>query len=281
MTTMRARVGALLIALVAVFGAVGTVADAPAGAQTSSRAVVIVDLGSLGGGVRTSVIQFSGSVSGLEALRLAGADPQTVSYGPLGDAVCKLYNAGDEVTRCPGGWTYFRAVGGAGGWSQSSLGASNTTVHDGDVEGWRYGGGAPPFQSFCSVAGCAPAPAPTTAAPAVVPAGGGTGSVGSGSSTPPASGAGSPTAATGDTASGPAPPTTVAPGATATTGTGTGSGGVQQREGQQRVARAVRPTSAVASTPGGGSPWGVIVAVVLVVALVGGGVVLRRRRAGT
>ena len=112
--------------------------------------------------MHTSVIEFSGSVSGLEALQLAGASPETHHYGALGQAVCKLYGAGDAAVpdQCPGGWQYFRAVGGAGGWTQSGLGASNTVVHDGDVEGWRYGGGAPPFQSFCAVAGCAPPPAP-------------------------------------------------------------------------------------------------------------------------
>ena len=278
---MRTRLTALVVALSALFVATGAVATGTASAQTSARAVVVVDLGSLGGGVHTSVIEFSGSVSGLEALRLAGASPSTITYGPLGQAVCQLFGAGDQPVpgQCPGGWVYFRAAGGAGGWSQSSLGASNTAVHDGDVEGWRYGGGAPPFQSFCSVAGCAPTPAPETAAPAVAPAGGGAGSTGSVANAPATSGDGSAPTASGDTGQAPATPAPAASESTraakGATDARAGSGGVQQR-----VTRAVRP-AATDSPGGGGSPLGVVVAVVVTAALVGGGVLLRRRRAGT
>ncbi len=270
---------AVAVALVALLAATGAVAPGAASAQTTSRAVVVVDLGTLGGGVHTSVIEFSGTVSGLEALQLAGASPSTITYGPMGQAVCQLFGAGDAPVpgQCPGGWVYFRAPGGAGGWTQSSLGASNTAVHDGDVEGWRYGGGAPPFQSFCAVAGCAPPPAPETAAPAVTPAGGGTNPTASPANTP--AGAGSATPATGDAGSGSATPTTTAPEG-ASTGTGATAPGAGTSSRQQRVTRVLRPATASASE-GGGSPVGVVVAVVMVAALVGGGLLLRRRRAGT
>lgn len=278
---------AVAVALVALLAAAGAIAPTPAGAQTTSRAVVVVDLGSLGGGVHTSVIEFSGTVSGLEALQRAGASPSTITYGPLGQAVCQLFGAGDAPVpgQCPGGWVYFRASGGAGGWTQSSLGASNTAVHDGDVEGWRYGGGAPPFQSFCAVAGCAPAPAPETAAPVAAPAGGGTTSGGLPSSGPVAGG-GSTSSAAGDAGSGSATPTTATPGTPdgAATKNGDGKGTTAEAGAggpQQRVTRAVRPATASASDDGGGSPVGVVVAVVVVAALVGGGLLLRRRRAGT
>ena len=37
--------------------------------------------------------------------------------------------------------------------------ACTSVVHDGDVEGWRFGTGqSPPYSSFCAVAGCAPRP---------------------------------------------------------------------------------------------------------------------------
>ena len=144
----------------------------------TSTAVVIVDTGS---GAHQSVIHFDGSISGYTALQLAGANPVSIAYGALGQAICQLYGVGDAPvpSQCPGGWVYYRAVGARGGWTQSSLGVSNTTVHDGDVEGWKYGGGQPPFASYCSVVGCAPPPTdpppatqaapPATASPAGPP----------------------------------------------------------------------------------------------------------------
>jgi len=279
---MRTRLTALVVALSALFVATGAVATGTASAQTSARAVVVVDFGSLGGGVHTSVIEFSGSVSGLEALQLAGASPSTITYGPLGQAVCQLFGAGDQPVpgQCPGGWVYFRAAGGAGGWSQSSLGASNTAVHDGDVEGWRYGGGAPPFQSFCSVAGCAPTPAPESAAPTATPTapnGGGTGTDG---------GVSMAGAAGGDTTTGTVPGTPVAS-STDPTATGNASGATTTSRPPERssasvdhrVGRTVAAGAGTVSTGGGGgSPVGVIVAALVVAALAGGGYALRRRR---
>jgi hypothetical protein len=267
---MRARFTACLFALVALFGTATTVSVPAAYAQTSSRAVVIVSTGS---GVHTSVIEFSGTVSGMEALQLAGASPETITYGSLGQAVCKLYGAGDEPVpgQCPGGWVYYRAVGGAGGWSQSSIGASNTVVHDGDVEGWGYGG-APPFSSFCAVAGCA-APPTTPAAPPAAGDGAGSGNVGGANDTASPS----PTVGGGTTAPGvtTTPGATTGPGATTTTTSAPGSPAVAGRH----VGRTVAAGTGPATTGGdGGSPVGVIVALALVAALVGCGYALRRRR---
>ena len=97
------------------------------GAGRGATAVVIVDTGS---GAHQSVIHFDGSISGLAALQLAGANPVTIGYGSLGQAVCQLYGVGDPAVpgQCPGGWVYYRAVGGASGWTSSGLGASNTSV---------------------------------------------------------------------------------------------------------------------------------------------------------
>jgi MYXO-CTERM domain-containing protein len=274
MTTVRTRLAACLFALVALVGTAMTVGVPAAHAQTSSRAVVIVSTGS---GVHTEVIEFSGTISGMEALQLAGASPETITYGSLGQAVCKLYGAGDEPVpgQCPGGWVYYRAVGGAGGWSQSSIGASNSVVHDGDVEGWGYGG-APPFSSFCAVAGCAPPPT-TPTAPTV--SGGGVGGVSGGSidtSSPGGTVAGGP-------AGGPTDPATAAtnpagtgagdstPSAVATAHASTGVG--------RRVGRIVAAGNGSASTAAdSGSPVGVVVAGAVVAVLVGAGLLLRRRR---
>ena len=140
--------------------------------------MVVVDTG---GAVYQNVIEFSGSITGLQALQFAGTDPETITYGALGEAVCTLFGVGDPAVpgQCPGGWTYYRSVGGAGGWSQSGLGASNTVVRDGDVEGWKYGGGRPGGSPvFCDHVACAPPapapePAPEPAPPPAPPAGGG------------------------------------------------------------------------------------------------------------
>ncbi len=270
-----ARVG---VALAAVLVACTTgVAQASVTAQATSTAVVIVDTGS---GTQQSVIHFDGAVTGLAALQLAGADPVTIAFGALGQAVCQLYGVGDAPvpSQCPGGWTYFRAVGGAGGWTQSGAGASNTLVHDGDVEGWKYGGGQPPFASFCAVAGCAPPP--TEAPPATAtPSGPSTGGGGAGSAdvspgAPTADVQPSPATTPGDpaTTTGPAGTSTTVPDVRATGGRGVGE---TRRRSRDLVA-------AGAAVGGGdsGSPVGVIVAGGVLAAGAGAAVWLRRRRRG-
>ena len=108
---MRTRLASALLALLASIGTFALVAPT-ADAQSTSRAVVIVSTGS---GVYRNVIEFSGTITGLDALQLAGASPETIAYGAMGQAVCKLYGVGDAPVpgSCPGGWVYYRAVGGA------------------------------------------------------------------------------------------------------------------------------------------------------------------------
>lgn len=161
-----AQVRRLLVALALLVGAVGmSIPAAPPAAADSATAVVVVDTGA---SVITRTISFSGSISGIDALQLAGANPQLKDYGgPLGLAVCKLFGVGDEFDQCPGGWNYYRSPGGAAAWGFSARGASNTTVHDGDVEGWKYGSGRPGGSpDFCDYVACAP---PPTVAPAPAP----------------------------------------------------------------------------------------------------------------
>ncbi len=155
----RRIVVSVSLAVLALFsrGTPGRVAHA----ASNSRAVVIVDTGH---SVHIEVISFSSAtISGLEALRLAGASPETVGYSGQGIAVCKLYGVGHEATRdeClgtpsdPRYWAYFRAPPGARSFTYSQVGAGSSVVGDGYVEGWRFGTGAPPpFHSFCEIAGC-------------------------------------------------------------------------------------------------------------------------------
>jgi hypothetical protein len=278
-----AALAAVLAALVApVVVATGAV---DAGAAGSSRALVIVDTTHFGGGVYKSVITFDGSISGLEALQLAGTDPITLDYGgSLGEAICKLYGVGDEPTpsQCPGGWLYYRAVGGASGWTQSNLGVSNTRVSDGDVEGWKYGGGPPPFESFCDAVGCAPPPTP--APPSGGSTDGGTTSNGSGNTgqgdpsaaVVPLYSAGDNTTAPPSTQGGTGPstsaPTTPAPVRSGTTTT------AKPTAARKHSANEIAIGPPHSGEGGGGSPWGVIVAASVLATGAGAAIWLRRRR---
>ena len=301
---LAATVAALAFVGAAAAGVV--VADAPASYAASSRALVIVDTGS---GVHRSVISFNGTVSGLQALQLAGANPVTVGYSGQGSAICQLYGVGHDASSgsCLGTlddaryWAYFRSPAGTNGFSYSGAGAGSTVVHDGDVEGWRFGTGqAPAYSSFCSVAGCAPPPTappptalPAPAAPASPPpsavqgtsvisgqggaAGAAPGATGSGSggsaSTAPGGGKASSSGGTGPGAS-----TTAAPGGS----DGSSSTTSKDHSAQKADERAsAAKKSGSGGDSGGGSPWGVVGAVVLVVALGAGGWWLRRRRMAT
>ena len=81
------------------------------------RAAVIVDTGAT---VHKVVITFTeDSISGIEALQKAGANPVVYSMGP-GGAVCRIFGVGrDAGPNCLGGqdgdnryWAYFRAPAG-------------------------------------------------------------------------------------------------------------------------------------------------------------------------
>ena len=134
----------LLVALVAVLS-VGALA-APADAATNHAAVVI----DTGEGLRRATITFSEpSISGLEALRRAGANPVVKGYGGLGGAVCMIDGVGYPVDPCLADkfWAYHRAPAGATSWTFSPIGAGSTQVRNGDVEGWRWGTGSSPRQA--------------------------------------------------------------------------------------------------------------------------------------
>jgi hypothetical protein len=307
------RIAALLVVACAAVG-VGTSVDARPAVAASSQAVVIVDTGSV---TYTRVISFSGTVSGYEALVLAGADPVTYGYAGQGAAICRLFGVGND----PGGnsclgtpddpkyWAYHRVPAGAEGWLYSRAGAGATRVGDGDVEGWRFGiGVAPGFRSFCSVATCEPPPAP---APAPAPDGGPvaeTGGSGPGAGAAPGSGgpggaAGAAGAAAGGSSGAAAGGSSGGATGVATTGAvpsdgGIGSGPAPSGAGRTAVrgdrsddsdrsddrAGVAAPPGAVGGSGGPGtadpgSPVGVIVAAVLTLAIAGLAWVWRRRAA--
>ena len=154
---------------VAGFGLVGTAAAATG----PNRGGVVVDLAN--GTVKTVPITFGGDVSGIEALQLAGFAPTVRGFGGLGGAVCAL-NVGGTQLGCPTDsscltcaapkyWVYFRAAAGSSTFSISRAGAGATTVHDGDIEGWRWQSGntPPPYVSISTLFPPTTTVAPTTA----------------------------------------------------------------------------------------------------------------------
>jgi len=135
----------IVCALAGIDGAAGEARETAAQAPPH-RAAVVVDTGTE---VKRVCIRFDAdAISGREALELAGVEPVFSEFGgALGSLVCSLCGVG-----CPAGdclcardtWWYHRAPAGTSSFSSSSLGASNTLVRDGDVEGWSWGTGAPP-----------------------------------------------------------------------------------------------------------------------------------------
>jgi len=244
--------------------------------------MVVVDTGTT---VHRVVITFSGSITGIQALELAGAQPVVYSFAGQGGAVCRLFGVGrDASANCLGGadgdnryWAYFRAPAGTSAYTYSRAGAGSTQVHDGDVEGWMFGTGtAPPYAAL--------PPVTTTTAPSSGP---GSPPPGQGPSTPGAGSSGAP-GSSGATA---APISAedllrIAAAATSpTTSTAVaGRSGTSEKAGTEvEGKRAVRSVKgAVMADPGktggGGGAGSLVIFAVVAVALIGGGLLLRRSR---
>lgn len=288
-----ATAGLSLAALDQAPGAGAAVAQPP----PEHRAAVIVDTGTE---VRRVCVRFTEeSLTGIEALVRAGTDPVLRAFAGKGAAVCALCGTGcpgDEscLTCDPAGrfWSYSRAPSGTGALRTSGVGASSTTVRDGDVEGWRWGtGGTPPFATVAEVCGEVAATtttsttaaattvastatttastATTAASPVTTAPGGGAATIGRPAPRSPA------TAAT-------VPPATT----TAPTATAGGSPAPTPPEGS------VPPTAAVTTTApaggdlassrrrgtDGGGPWGLAAFAATLAGLAGWSAAARRRR---
>lgn len=173
----KMRIARLGVALAVAFGAVSFATPVAFAAPSVHRAAVIVETGS---GTNRVVIEFTeDSITGIEALRRAGAEPVVYSYSGVGGAVCRLFGVGrDSGADCLGGaggdaryWAYYRSPAGTSSFKYSNVGAGSTTVRDGDVEGWRFGtGGAPAFVSISTILGVETSTTTsTTAAPPSAP----------------------------------------------------------------------------------------------------------------
>jgi hypothetical protein len=287
---------ALAVGLVAgAFGA-GVVPE-PAPAASAHRAAVIVDTGAA---VKRVVVTFGeDSITGIDALQRAGMDPVVYQFGGQGGAVCRLLGVGrDAGPNCLGGgdgdaryWGYFRAPAGSSSFTYSSVGAGTTRVHDGDVEGWKFGTGTPP--PYASLASLLPPPAPPSPPPPTAPPATSAGAGGA-----PAGATGT---AAGVAASGPVPTSTTLPvtggedASTTTRAAGKPDGGADASTDGERASQASRDgdgkavDTALASSEsggaggGGGSAWSLVLFAFLMVAIVVAILVARRvrRHAGT
>ena len=111
--------------------------------EDTNYADVVVDFGA--GRVEVRRVTFvSPTISSLEALRLSGIDAGIADFD-FGAAVCAIDKLGCALDNCfcdPNQyWGLFRLQDGQ--WIASQVGAANSTVEPGDVDGWHWG----PFES--------------------------------------------------------------------------------------------------------------------------------------
>jgi hypothetical protein len=167
----RARFGLLILALI--IASITLVrADDP------NQAGLVVVHGD--GQVVTRCVSFAEEeIDGLALLERSGLDLNIEVGGLVGSTVCRIdeegctYPAESCFCRCQGSpctfWTYWLPQD--GDWAFSNLGASDTRVRHGDVQGWVWGesspggqGATPPDISFSEI--CAlPATATSTSIP--------------------------------------------------------------------------------------------------------------------
>lgn len=153
-------------------------AATPISAQEEKRAGLVIVHGD--GRVTTRCIAFAEeAISGADLLARSGFD-LSVEASSMGATICRIDGEGCTFPgeacfcQCQGSpcvyWSYWRLD--AGEWRYSNLGAGNTVVRAGDVDGWRWGQGAvdkaeaPPavtFQEICAAPAQTLNAAPTSA----------------------------------------------------------------------------------------------------------------------
>ncbi len=162
-------------------------------AQDEHHAGLVVVFGD--GRVERQCVAFAeDTITGYQLLQRSGL-PLSVEAGAIGPTVCSIDKEGCSFPaescfcRCQGSpciyWSYWRLQG-DGAWRYQVLGAGNTKVRSGDVEGWRWAAGTtqnaeePPAVSYAEICGAsspetiAAAPSLTTtaqSAPAITAAG--------------------------------------------------------------------------------------------------------------
>ena len=147
----------------------GIVQRSPGRAQTTLNQVgLVVQFGD--GRIETECIQFEEeSITGYEVFERSSFDYTPDFNAGNGWAICKIEEDGCPANDCfcypTLYWSYWLLTDGA--WLYSPLGSSNFDVYDGDVQGWRWGGGGQPDQVYTLEEICVPpTPTPTKTATA-------------------------------------------------------------------------------------------------------------------
>ena len=272
---------ALLVAAAGL--AVAAPAAEAAACSGSSGVTVVVDFGSLGGGVQTGCAG-GDPASGLAALSAAGHGYTFVprQFG----LVCQIDARPNPCNGAPttAYWSYWHATRG-GSWSYATAGAGGYNPQPGTVEGWAFGaGGRPGIAPPAAPAPPPPPPKPTTRPaprpsaqppPAPAPPSGSAAAGGEARGGPPGSAAGSPSRAPARTTT--APSTSAGP--TATDGTSPPTGAAAAPSTSDSGLTAV---GAVQRTPPPRYPWkrllGSALAILLIVGIAVTGILVARRR---
>ena len=272
---------ALLVAAAGL--AVAAPAAEAAACSGSSGVTVVVDFGSLGGGVQTGCAG-GDPASGLAALSAAGHGYTFVprQFG----LVCQIDARPNPCNGAPttAYWSYWHATRG-GSWSYATVGAGGYNPEPGTVEGWAFGaGGRPGIAPPAAPAPPPPPPKPTTRPaprpsaqppPAPAPPSGSAAAGGEARGGPPGSAAGSPSRAPARTTT--APPTSAGP--TATDGTSSPTGAAAAPSTSDSGLTAV---GAVQRPPPPRYPWkrllGSALAILLIVGIAVTGILVARRR---
>jgi hypothetical protein len=260
-TVCAAVVGLAAAALVGV-----SATHARAAGCTAPSVAVVVDFGHFGGGIQRGCVAPGGT--GIQVLAAVFAVTQ-VQREP--GFVCRINGlptkAQDACINTPPSnafWAYFHGRAGSG-WVLSAVGAATYVPPPGTVEGWAFGGGAPPGVSVASVLPTKPAPPPPTHSgpkPSPAPT--------HRASTPPRTTAAATSAATHSAPARPKPSEGTSQSAPSRSGPPSGSDPPTVQDVTQRPATA--PSS------GSGSAAPLVVTVALAGVLLSGGWYLARRR---
>lgn len=158
----RSAFAAVAIVATAIVGLTGRAERVAAATCRSPSVAVVVDFGSLGGGIQRACV--SGGGTGLTAL---SAD-FSVTLVRNQAFVCGI-NGKPYRTTCPSvppnekSWSYWHANPGATGWTYSTTGAASYRPKPGSAEGWAFGGSShAPRVSPAAVLPAPPVPKSTT-----------------------------------------------------------------------------------------------------------------------
>lgn len=253
-------IGAGLMGLAVIAAALPAVAAPCPG---SDGVTVVVDFGSLGGGVRTGCAPDPGT--GFEALAGAGFAVTPVQANPA--FVCRIDGLpGEDAEDCvgippaTGFWSYWTAVRG-GDWRLAGTGAAGAVA--GDVEGWSFSTGATAPPAFAVPA----APETTTTT--------------STTTTPPTTTTSSSTTTiiiTTTTTAPPATTTSTAPATSTTSTTSTTTPSTSSSPTTSSPSTAVPQTTLATAPEVGPGAGGFLAGAAVVAAVAVAGVVVARRR---